>query len=385
MIKYRNGNHLTLLQNGTDFFPALEAAIDQAQHHVYLESYIFAHDATGQRIGASLMRAAQRGVACRLLIDGYGSQNYPAAALTTLRNAGVSALVYRPHISPWRFPRQHLRRLHRKLAVIDQQYAFVGGINIVDDAKLPDAPPQFDYAVRVTGPLVATIQQEMHNLHTRLAWAQLHQSRNAKAKPLPAPAAAGNIRAAFVLRSSLRHRRDIENAYLSAIGKARQEIVLANPYFLPGRRFRKALLHAAMRGVKVRLLLQGRYEFRVVHYASRALYSQFLVAGIEIFEYQPSIMHAKVAVIDGHWSTVGSSNIDPTSLFLLREANIVVDDHSFAAALQASLNNAITHAAQQITSGNLHQGSGLDRALHWLAYSGVRLLAGWVGYGREMA
>ena len=358
MIKYRNGNHLTLLQNGTDFFPALEAAIDQAQHHVYLESYIFAHDATGQRIGAGLMRAAQRGVACRLLIDGYGSQSYPAAALTALRNAGVSALVYRPHISPWRFPRQHLRRLHRKLAVIDQQYAFIGGINIVDDAKLLDAPPQFDYAVRVTGPLVATIQQEMHSLHTRLAWAQLRQSRNAKAKPLPAPATTGNIRAALVLRSNLRHRRDIENAYLSAIGKARQEIVLANPYFLPGRRFRKALLHAAMRGVKVRLLLQGRYEFRVVHYASRALYSQFLAAGIEIFEYQPSIMHAKVAVIDGHWSTIGSSNIDPTSLFLLREANLVVDDRSFAAALQASLNNAITHAAQQITSGNLLCGVG---------------------------
>ena len=384
MIKYFSGNQLTLLQNGTDYFPALEAAIDQARHHVYLESYIFAHDATGQRIGAALMRAAQRGVACHLLIDGYGSQNYPSAALAALRNAGVSALVYRPHISPWRFPRQHLRRLHRKLAVIDQQYAFVGGINIVDDAKRPDAPPQFDYAVRVAGPLVGTIQQEMYSLHAHLAWAQLHQPRNAKAKSLPAPAATGNIRAALVLRSNLRHRRDIEKAYLSALGKARQEIILANPYFLPGRRFRKALLHAAMRGIKVRLLLQGLYEFRLVHYASRALYSQLLAAGIEIFEYQPSILHAKVAVIDGHWSTVGSSNIDPTSLFLLREANLVVDDQRFAAALQASLNSAITHAARQITSDDLRQGSGLDRALHWLAYSGVRLLAGWAGYGREM-
>ena len=384
MLKFLDGNQLTLLQNSTEYFPALEAAIDQAQHHVYLESYIFAHDAAGQRIGAALMRAAQRGVASHLLIDGYGSQSYPLAALETLRNAGVAALIYRPHISPWRFPRQHLRRLHHKLAVIDNQYAFVGGINVVDDTQLSGTSPQFDYAVRAEGPLVAAILQVMHSLHARVAWAQLRQDRAANLRQQPAPGMAGHMRAALVLRSNLRHRRDIENAYLLAIGKARQEIVLANAYFLPGRRFRKALLHAAMRGVKVRLLLQGRFEFRIVHYASRALYHQLLAAGIEIFEYQPSILHAKVAVIDGHWSTVGSSNIDPTSLFLLREANVIIEDQSFAATLQASLGHAIANDAHQITVDHLRQTSVLARALHWLAYNAVRLLAGWIGYGREM-
>ena len=384
MIKFLDGNQLTLIQNSTEYFPALEAAIDQAQHQVYLESYIFTHDGAGERIGAALIRAAQRGVASHLLIDGYGSQNFPPAELEALRNAGVAALIYRPHISPWRFPRQHLRRLHRKLAVIDDQQAFVGGINIVDDTKFPGTSPQFDYAVRVAGPLVATIQQEMHDLHARVAWAQLRQNHAVNTSQQITPNVAGHMRAALVLRSNLRHRRDIENAYLQAIGKARHEIVLANAYFLPGRRFRKALLHAALRGVKVRLLLQGRFEFRIVHYASRALYHQLLSAGIEIFEYQSSILHAKVAVIDGHWSTVGSSNIDPTSLFLLREANIVIEDQGFALTLQDSLNEAIANDAHQITADHLRQGSVLNRGLHWLAYSVVRLLAGWAGYGREM-
>jgi len=388
MIHFLGGNQLTLLQNGVEYFPALEAAIDQAQHQVFLESYIYAHDDAGHRISAALIRAARRGVATHLLVDGYGAQDYPAAALAALRKAGVKALVYRPQISPWRFPRQHLRRLHRKLAVIDQRCAFVGGINIINDSKIPDAPPQYDYAVRVEGPLVGVIRQEAHNLYARLAWAQLRQPRHAQLAPLPAPLpapeTAGQMRAAFLQRSNLRHRRDIERAYLRAIGKAKQAIILANPYFLPGRRFRKALIHAAARGVTVKLLLQGQVEFRVVQYASRALYKQLLAAGIEIFEYQPSILHAKVAVIDRSWATVGSSNIDPTSLFVSREANLVVYDRDFAAALQASLDSAIAHDARQITIDQLRNSVWLSRLLQWLAYGGVRMLAGWVGYGREM-
>ena len=153
---------------------------------------------------------------------------------------------------------------------------------------------------------------------------------------------------------------------------------------MPGRRFRKALIHAAARGVKIKLLLQGQVEFRIVQYASRALYKQLLAAGIEIFEYQPSVLHAKVAVIDRCWATVGSSNIDPTSLFVSREANLVAYDRAFAATLQTSLDNAIARDARQIAVEDMRDDSWLQRLLHWLAYGGVRLLADWVGYGREM-
>ena len=381
MIKILGGNQLTLLQNGTDYFPALEAAIDQATQHIYLECYIFTNDATGQRIAAALMRAARRGVATYLLIDGYGAQAYPAESLQALRAAGVKALVYRPEISPLRFQRQRLRRLHRKLAVIDQRYAFAGGINIIDDIKTPGMPPRFDYAVRVEGPLVAPMLREVRNMHARVAWTQLQTPRRAPSMPFTATEPAGEMRAAFLLRSNLRHRRDIERAYLRAIGNARHEIIIANAYFLPGRRFRNALIHAASRGVRVQLLLQGLSDHRWVHYASRSLYDQLLSAGIEIYEYQSSELHAKVAVIDSDWATVGSSNIDPLSLVLSREANIVVYERAFAQKLETSLQAAIETRGRQITDVDWNSRSRLERLLSRLAFGLVRALAGWVGYG----
>ncbi len=382
MIPYIAGNQLTLLQNGVEFFPALEAAIDGATQHVYLESYIYADDTTGQRISAALMRAAQRGVATHLIIDGFGAQDYPASALAALRDAGVDALVYRPQISPWRFRRQRLRRLHRKLAVIDQTHAFVGGINIVNDAVAPDVPPQFDFAVAVAGPLIAPILHEMRKLHSHMRRIRLRAPEIAASTPTPPPA--GNVQAAFIQRTNLKHRQDIERAYLRAIGHARHEIILANSYFLPGRRFRTALLQAAARGVKVVLLLQGRIEFRFVHYATRAMYDELLAAGIEIYEYQPSILHAKVAVIDKHWATVGSSNIDPTSLHFSREANVVASDHAFAATLHARLDDAIRNGSTRMHPSDLARRAWHQRLLSRWAYSGVRLLAELVGYGVEM-
>ena len=381
MIKILGGNQLTLLQNGTDYFPALEAAIDQATQHVYLECYIFANDATGQRIAAALMRAAQRGVATHLLIDGFGAQAYPAKSLQALRAAGVAALVYRPQISPFRFQRQRMRRLHRKLSVMDQRYAFVGGINIVDDIPAPDMLPRCDYAVRVEGPLVVPILREVRNMHARVAWTQLHSSRRPDPISLPAPEPAGDMRAAFLLRSNLRHRRDIEHAYLRAIGKARQEIVIANAYFLPSRRFRRALIDAAARGVHVRLLLQGMNDHPWVHYASRSLYDHLLKNGIEIYEYQPSELHAKVAVIDSDWATVGSSNLDPLSLVLSREANVVVYDQAFSQQLKASLEAALTNHARQITHVDWRNRSRWERLKSRLVFGLLRVLAAWVGYG----
>ncbi len=139
--------------------------------------------------------------------------------------------------------------------------------------------------------------------------------------------------AAFVVRDNFRHRRDIETAYMRAIEQAESEIILAHAYFLPGLDFRHALINAAGRGVRVVLLLQGRVEYLLQHYATRALYGNLLDGGIEIYEYRKSFLHAKVAVIDGHWATVGSSNIDPYSLLLSREANVVVDDEAFGATL----------------------------------------------------
>lgn len=377
------GNRLTLLRNGAEYFPALETAIDHARREIFLESYIYEYDETGRRVSAALMRAASRGVTVHLLLDGFGSRMLPKAVVGEMRAAGMQVMFYRPDVT-LRFKRHRLRRLHRKIAVIDTRIAFVGGINIIDDMDAPgQIPPRFDYAVAVEGPLLAEIHQSARNLWALIGWLQLRRQRSRKQGAPLRIAPRGSIAAAFVRRDNIRHRRDIENAYLEAIDSATDEIIIANAYFLPGRRIRQALAQAAARGVRVVLLLQGRVEYVLLHYASRALYGMLLGAGIEIYSYHKSFLHAKVAVIDGRWATVGSSNIDPFSLMLAWEANIVALDAGFAGKLRGSLLQAISEGAQQIMADHWKQQPYYQRFLAWGSYGLVRFLMGMAGYARR--
>ena len=377
------GNRLTLLQNGVEYFPALEAAIDHARREIYLESYIYQYDETGRRISAALERAASRGVTVHLLLDGFGSRMLPRAAVDKMRAAGVQVMFYRPDVT-LRFKRHRLRRLHRKIAVVDTRIGFVGGINIIDDMDAPgQIPPRFDYAVAVEGPLLSEIHQSAKSLWALIGWLQLRHHRSRKQRAPLHIAPRGRIEAAFVRRDNIRHRSDIENAYLDAIDSATDEIIIANAYFLPGRRFRQALARAAERGVRVVLLLQGRVEYVLLHYASRALYGMLLGAGIEIYSYHKSFLHAKVAVIDGRWATVGSSNIDPFSLMLAWEANVVALDAGFAGTLRDSLLQAIGEDAQQIMVNHWKLQPYHQRFLAWVSYGVVRFLMGMAGYARR--
>jgi len=376
----RAGNRVTLLENGAEFFPSLLAAIDDACHEVHLESYIFELDETGQAVIASLVAAARRGVRVKVLLDGFGARGFPAATAQALRAAGVALLRYRPELSPYRLRRHRLRRMHRKLAVIDAQVAFVGGINIIDDRNAPGRPShRYDYAVRVEGPLLRDIYPAVRRLWWLVRWSRLGR-RPKPSRPLPVVAArAGTCRAEFVQRDNLRHRRAIEEAYLAALASARQEIFIASAYFLPGRRFRQALIEAAERGVRVVLVLQGHTDHRLFQLAARALYRYFLEHGIEIYEYHVSELHAKAAVVDGHWATVGSSNIDPFSLLLAREANVVVHDREFAEHLRASLGRALKRGAHAIQRQAWRRIPWYQRAASWVGYGLVRLAMGVVG------
>ena len=379
MTEFVPNNQITLLRNGTEYFPALERAIDAAKVEVHLQTYIYEDDAVGHRIAASLIRAAQRGVTVCLLLDGYGSKDTPKTLFREMQLGGVEVVFYRPKISPWTFKRKRLRRVHRKIAVVDSQVAFVGGINIIDDMNTPGhTPPRVDYAVQVEGPLLKAIQASAHRLWRRTAWARLRRVKPSKLRGL-LPTAAGNMWAAYVMRDNVLHRHDIEAAYLSAIESARSEIIIANAYFLPGRDFRRALAGAAHRGVRVVLLLQARVEYWLVDYATRALYQSFLAAGIEIHEYHTSFMHSKVAVIDRHWATVGSSNIDPVSLWLAREANIVVDDEGFAKQLREDLEQALQKDARPVLLNDWNHASLARRSTAWFTYYLVRLAIGVTG------
>jgi cardiolipin synthase len=381
LILCQPGNAVSLLENGEQFFPALHAAIDRAEREIFLQTYIFDDDQTGRSIAAALARAAVRGVAVRVMVDGFGGRSFVTSLMPYLREQGVQVLIYRRELRKLSLRRHRLRRLHRKVAVIDGREAFVGGINIVDDydASGP-SHPRYDYAVHVQGPLLEPIVDSVHRLWRLVAWASFRRRQH---HPLVARAQAepvGDVRAAFVVRDNLRFRRAIEDAYLTAIARAEREIVIANAYFFPGRRFRQALTDAADRGVRITLLLQGIADHPLQRFATRALYPYFLSRGIRLFEYHRSHLHAKVAVVDGRWATVGSSNIDAFSLLMAREANVVIEDSRFATHLRARLEHAICSGANELRPSDWRRLSVLQRALNWVSYQLVRLAIGIAGY-----
>ena len=423
-LRWHNGNAVTLLENGLELFPALCAAFDAAQTSIHLETYIFRLDAAGLKVLDHLKRAAERGVKVRVVLDGYGSARDDRTIQSLLRAAGAQCRIYRPepkYLSYQSFDFSRLRRMHRKTTLVDSHLAFIGGINIEDDYSglseqelLTNKEPRFDYAVRLTGPLAielmraqdllwlqigwplsnealyddtsikapVTLKQWKHRHVRRLRLRLLRFKHAAYARNRMPHAHAGTMRAALVLRDNLRYRRTIEAAYFAHIATAQHEIVIANAYFLPGMKLRHALIDAAARGVRVRLLLQGKIEYRMQYHATRWIYQQFLKHGIEIYEYLPSYLHAKVAVIDGV-SVVGSSNLDPFSLLLARETNIVVDDAGFTCTLTHSLERAFAQGSQIVEPSLYHERSLFARALDACAYMLLRVGVALSGKGAQ--
>jgi cardiolipin synthase len=391
MTYFIGGNRIQLLRNGTEYFPALISAIESATQEIYLQSYIYQEDTTGILIGNALKEAAQRGVTVHVLLDGFGSKDLSEIYIEKLELTGVQVMFYRPKISPWTLKKSRLRRLHHKIAVIDGSIGFVGGINIIDDYDVPNnapnnIPPRLDYAVRIEGALLPVLVTSVQKLWRRIAWMHMRPVNSVVLIPPKhielQPTQQPSVKAAFVIRDNVLHRRDIEDAYLDAIEHAKSEIIIANAYFVPGRRFRLALLAAAKRGVEVKLLLQGRMEYFLM-FATHAFYGQFLSAGIEIYEYKKSFMHSKVAVIDSQWATVGSSNIDPFSLLLAREANVVVKDSTFATDLKNDIQESIKDGALRISPQRWSRGSLIKRFASWIAYALVRGFLGVIGRSSE--
>jgi len=404
----RPGHAIDLISGGEALFSGLAKEIDAARAEVLLESYIFEFAGSPLRVAEALERAAARKVRVCVVLDGIGTGDVPPEWQARWTSAGLHWRIFNP-ARGWRvlMPKRW-RRMHRKLVVVDGRVAFCGGINLLDDYLDPThgrlAEPRFDFAVRVTGPLVA----DAHETMTRL-WLRLQVTREARsfdfkealeavlkaagagtdmsdpemsAEDFDASAHAAKrsgqgMLAGLVLRDNLRFRKRIEHFYRYAIAQARSEILIANAYFVPGMALQRALLKAAKRGVRITLLLQGRYEYFMQHHTSRAMYGVMLAAGIEIIEYEPSFLHAKVAVFDGPQgaiATVGSSNLDPFSLLLAREANVVVRDEAFAGELRQHLIDAVHKVGVRIDSSAYMKRPFATRSLAWLAYAVMRLV-----------
>ena len=365
MPDYTAGHYLSLMKGAQVFFDALVSDIEAATHEVRLETYIFNVHGSGERVAQALLDAARRGVHVYLVMDGAGTPDLPEPWPQQFDEAGVRWLIFSPMGKFGLLVPSRWRRLHRKLCVVDGKLAYCGGINVLDDwwdpVYGPLEAPRFDFTVRIIGPLVREVHAAMAQFWWRLrvvrsaqqvdwagAWQALQQAVQEQSAPVQAAQHGQAALAQLVLRDNVRYRSRIERAYSQALGEARRDVIVANAYFLPSGKIRRALVNAAQRGVRVRLLLQGRYDYFMSYHGTRALYGDLLASGVEIYEYQSSFLHAKVAVVDDHWATVGSSNIDPLSLLLAREANVVVSDVAFTTALRAQLEQAVGQDATQL-------------------------------------
>jgi cardiolipin synthase len=366
---YSGGNQATLLRGGEALFPVMVSAIERARHEIWLATYIYDNTGSVAVITQALADAARRGVRVNLVVDGFGSRSNLPELRRLLCDAGVLLVIFRPLHRWWSWlqPSQ-LRRLHQKMCVVDGDVAFVGGINLLDDHYDQvhgwSEDPRLDFAVELRGPVVATIEQATRALWTRASigrnFAKEMAALASSAEPvararrmlsrlrMPKGGKVGDevrdlapVRASFVMRDNLRQRRAIERSYIDAIRKARSRVDLISPYFYPGRAFMRVLVSAAKRGVEVRLLLQGKVDYRIAALAARALYDVLLTNGVRVFEYSPAFLHAKVGLVDDEWATVGSSNIDPLSLLLNLEANVVIRDPGFTNALAEQFEQAL--------------------------------------------
>ena len=371
------GNQFELLENGEEFFPAVFEAIRGARQEVLLETFILFDDKIGRELHAALLDAARRGVEVHVLVDGFGSPDLPDAFIAELVQAGVHFRVFDPGGRRLFGQRLNvLRRMHRKIVVVDGELGFIGGINYSAD-HVADFGPQAkqDWAVRVRGPIVA----HMHRFARRAVLTK-EERRRTQRTPLAQLPTAGSADAIFVTRDNEQHTTAIERHYLIALRAARQRVVIANAYFFPGWRLVRALRRAARRGVQVSLILQGEPDMPIVKTAANLLYDHLLRAGVRVYEYCDRPLHGKVALVDDEWSTVGSSNLDPLSLSLNLEANVVIRDRAFNALLHQRLQKLICDSCNEVAPEPQGRWEGLRLLRGYCVYHLMRWFPTWAGW-----
>lgn len=345
--QWREGNEVSLLINGEAFYPRVFECIRSAQREVLLETFIIFDDKVGRELQQALIEAARRGVRVEVAADGYGTAELGSEFLAALSEAGVRFHLFDPSPKRLGMRTNLFRRLHRKIVVIDGERGFVGGINYSAD-HLGDFGPKAkqDYAIEVTGPIVA----DLHASALRLMQEALEQP----SEVTPSTQRTGSARVLLVERDNNSHTTDIEMQYLQALRGAKQRVLVANAYFFPGYRLLRALRNAARRGVEVTLILQGEPDMAWARGFSRLLYNYLLRNGVTIHEYCQRPLHGKVALVDDEWTTVGSSNLDPLSLALNLEANLIIRDRGFNQQLHDHLQQLAAQHCQSI---------GLDRMI----------------------
>lgn len=366
------GNRVRLLRDGAQAFPRMLAAIADAQTQVLMEMYWMASDRVGWRFAEALGQAARRGCEVLVLYDSLGCWDTSSALFEYLRERGVGVREFNP-LAPWkrRFRLDHTsRRDHRKILIVDAKVGFTGGINLAERWSPSDegGGGWRDDMIELCGPAVAELTD-----HFEREWQGQGACREAVARVPAGPGGQGGSAVRVIAEAFAKGRREIKRAYLSNIYRAQRSVWITNSYFVPDRPVIRAIEKAALRGVDVRVLLPGVSDVPVVRYASRAVWTRLLRCGVRIFEWQNNVLHAKSAVVDGRWSTIGTFNLDYRSIFANLEVNVAVLDEAFAGEMEASFLADLSES-MEVSLEEFRFRSPYERLLEWGSYGLRKLL-----------
>ncbi|RXK62641.1 phospholipase [Lacibacter luteus] len=369
---YSTHNEVQLIRGGADYFETLLELVNNAQYSVHLQTYIFDADETGTMVANALMDAARRGVQVYLLLDGYASQHLPEPFILQLKQSGIFFRWFEPVFRSRRF--YVGRRLHHKLLVVDAVHSMVAGVNISN--RYNDMPGQkawLDWAVHAKGEVSAELFNLCVEVWNKAGWGKKrkHQLQSEAQLHLRGKECLVRVRR----NDWVRRKNQISRSYLEMFRKATSHITMMSSYFLPGAAFRRNLAHAAKRGVVIKVITAGTSDISMAKHAERYLYRWMFRNNIQLYEYQPNVLHGKLSTYDTRFVTIGSYNINNISAYASIELNLDVQHAAFAQQAEQALEEIITKDCVQITEKEFEKHNTLIKRI-WqrICYEMIRLI-----------
>jgi len=370
---YTSNNKVELIRGGRDYFDLLVKLINHAEESIHLQSYIFDDDETGRLVADALKAAAARNVQVYLLTDGYASQVMSRHFIKELKAAGIHFRFFEPFFKSKYF--YFGRRMHHKVFVADAKFALIGGINIANRYNdLPGKPAWLDFSLYEEGEVAKEL--------CVLCWKTWNGfGANMGITPCERIQLSYNYepdqscKAKMIRNDWVRHKNEISAAYIHMFRNAHSHITILCSYFLPGKIIRRLLKNAAARGVKIKVIIAGRSDIMLAKRAERWMYDWLLRNNIELYEYQPSILHAKVATCDDELMTIGSYNINNISAYASIELNMEVQNGRFVTGVQQILDTIIQNDCISITRERHKKSKNIfTQFTRWVSYQFIRVM-----------
>jgi len=364
-------NKVKLVRGGRAYFTALTRLINQAQHVIHLQVYIYSADETGQQVASVLKEAVRRGVTVYLLADGYASKELPTAFIKEMQTAGVNFRFFEPILKSEHF--YFGRRMHHKVLVVDGYYGLVGGINISNRYNdLDDTPAWLDWALYMEGPAAAALHKICIDVWARPAQLALKRSLQQEFPALPP---AGNSPLRIRRNDWVKSKNQISRSYIDMLKKATSSVIIMSGYFLPGTIIRHHLSRAAKRKIDIRVIVAEKSDVTLAKHAERYMYRWLLKRDIKLYEYTRSVLHGKMATRDKKWVTIGSYNVNDISAYASVELNIDVNDAEFATHVQQQLESIMDNDCVLVTEEDYNKKYNFfQRFIQYCSYWLVRII-----------